>query len=141
MASLNKVILIGNVTRDVELKYIPSGSAVADIGLAINEKYKDKSGEAQESTVFVDVVAWGNQAEICSSYLQKGSLVMVEGSLQLDQWQTKEGEKRSKIRVKAMRVQFMDSKPKGARAEPQQDQEPVHTPAADELLDDDNLPF
>ena len=110
MSSLNKVILIGNLTRDPELKYLPSGTAVCDMGLAINEKYKNSEGDLQEKTVFVDVVAWKNQAETCSSYLTKGSLVMIEGGLQLDQWKTKEGENRSKLKVCAQRVQFMDTK-------------------------------
>jgi single-strand DNA-binding protein len=113
MASLNRVLLIGNLTRDPEVRYLPSGMAVCDLSMAINENYKSKTGEMVESTCFVDVVAWAKQAETCGEYLRKGSPVFVEGSLQLDKWTSKEGEARSKLRVKAARIQFLGS-PRGA---------------------------
>ena len=109
MASLNLVILAGNLTRDPETRQLPSGTAVADLGLAVNETYKNKNGETVEQTCFVDVVAWGKLADTCGQYLRKGSPVLVEGRLQLDQWTSKEGEKRSKLRVKADRIQFLGS--------------------------------
>jgi len=107
MASLNKVILVGNLTRDPEVRYTPSGQAVADLGLAVSDSYKNKSGEMVETTCFVDIVVWGRQAETAHEYLNKGSPVLVEGRLQLDQWEGKDGEKRSKLRVKADRLQFL----------------------------------
>jgi len=107
MGSMNRVFLMGNVTRDLELRHTPSGTAVADMGLAVSESYRNKSGETVESTCFVDVVVWARQAETCAEYLAKGSAVMVEGSLQYDKWETENGEKRSRIRVRANRVQFV----------------------------------
>jgi len=109
MANLNYVVLAGNLTRDPQVRNTPGGTAVADLGLAINEKFKNKTGELQESTTYVDVVAWGRQAEVCQQYLHKGSPVLIEGRLQLDQWESKEGEKRSKLRVRADRVQFLNA--------------------------------
>lgn len=109
MASANIVILCGNLTRDPEVRQIPSGMSVADLGLAINENYKNKQGEMVETTCYVDVVVWGRTAETCGQYLKKGSPVLVEGRLQLDQWE-KDGEKRSKLRVRGERVQFLGSK-------------------------------
>ena len=153
MANYNKVVLIGNLTKDPEVRYIPSGTAVADLSLAINETFKNKAGEQVENTCFVDVVAWARQAETCGEYLSKGSPVLVEGSLQLDKWQNKEGENRSKLRVRAERVQFLGS-PKNAefsdgeaptqeRKAPAADQAPVvpDAPDVNSTGDDDNLPF
>jgi single-strand DNA-binding protein len=113
MPSLNKVFLAGNLTRDPEVRYTPSGSAVADMNMAINRVYTSASGEQKEDTCFVSVVAWGRQAEMCGEYLSRGSPVLVEGSLQFDQWQTEAGEKRSRLRVKADRVQFLGRPKKG----------------------------
>lgn len=107
MASLNSVILAGNLTRDPELRAIPSGANVLEMGMAINDSYRNKAGETVESTCFVEVVVWGRQAETCAQYLRKGSPVLVEGRLQYDQWENKEGEKRSRLRVVAARVQFL----------------------------------
>lgn len=112
MADLNKVILAGRLTRDPELRHTPSGVATSELGLAISESYRTKSGELKESTCFVDVVVWGRQAETCATYLKRGSPALIEGRLQLDQWETDKGEKRSKLRVKADRVQFLGSPPK-----------------------------
>ncbi len=107
MTGFNRVVLMGNLTRDPELRTIPSGSHVADLGLATNERYRNKEGETVETTCFVDVVAWGRQAETCAQYLAKGAPVLVEGRLQLDRWENSEGQKRSKLRVKADRVRFV----------------------------------
>ena len=109
MASFNRVMLMGNLTRNPELKYTPSGTAVTDLGLAVNESFKNKAGETVEQTCFVDVVVWGRQAETASEFLKKGSPAFVEGRLQFDQWENQEGEKRSKLRVRAERVQFLSS--------------------------------
>jgi single-strand DNA-binding protein len=114
MGAMNRVFLMGNLTRDPQVRQTPAGTAVADLGLAVNEKYRSKTGEAAESTVFVDIVAWGKQAEACRQYLTKGSEVIVEGKLQFEQWQTPEGQRRSRLRVRAVRVQFVGRPRNGA---------------------------
>ncbi len=98
MASFNRVILIGNITRGIELKYTPGGTAVTELGLAVNDRRKGKDGEYVEETTFVEVTVWGRTAEIANEYLSKGRSVMIEGRLKLDTWE-KDGEKKSKIRV------------------------------------------
>jgi single-strand DNA-binding protein len=117
MASFNKVMLIGNLTRDPEIKTLPSGMNVADLRLAINENYTDKTGQKIEKACFVDVVVWDKQADLCKTYLSKGSPILVEGRLQMDEWTTKEGEKRSKLRVRADRFQFLGAKRSGGEGE------------------------
>ena len=107
MASLNRVFLIGNLTRTPELRYTPSGTAVADLRLAVNRNYTTQGGEKREETCFLTCVVWGKQAESCGEYLDKGSPVMVEGRLQTRDWETKDGQKRSVVEVVAERVQFM----------------------------------
>lgn len=107
MASLNKVFLIGNLTRDPEIRHTPKGIAVGDLGLAINMTYRTADGQDKEEVCYVDVVVWGRQAETCKDYLSKGSPVFVEGRLQLDQWESPQGEKRSRMRIRAERVQFL----------------------------------
>lgn len=106
MVSLNKVFLMGNLTRDPELRYTASGSAVADFGLAVNRKYK-QGDEWKEDVCFVDITAWGKQAETCAEYLSKGKGVFVEGRLQFRTWESEEGQKRNKIEVVANNVQFL----------------------------------
>ncbi|MBN1794977.1 MAG: single-stranded DNA-binding protein [Candidatus Omnitrophica bacterium] len=107
MPNLNKVFLIGNLTRDPELRYVPSGTAVATFGLAINRVFTTQGGERKEETCFVRVVVWGKQAESCSQYLAKGSLVFVEGRLVYRAWES-EGQRRTSLEVRADRVQFLD---------------------------------
>jgi single-strand DNA-binding protein len=107
MASLNKVLLIGNLTRDPQLRYIPSGTAVADLGIAINNKWTGKDGQKHEDTTFVDVTVWARGAELAGEYLHKGDPIFVEGRLQLDQWQDKDGQKRQRLRVVSERWQFL----------------------------------
>lgn len=116
MGSVNRVFLMGNLTRDPALRQTPSGTAVADLGLAVNERYKNKSGEDVESVCFADIVVWGRQAEGCRQYLSKGSPVMVEGKLQFEQWQTPEGQKKSRLRVRASRIQFLTRPGQGPTA-------------------------
>ena len=144
MASYNRVLLMGNLTRNPEIRYTPSGTAVADLGLAINENFKNKAGETVEQTCFVDVVVWGRQAETSAEYLQKGSPVFVEGRLQLDQWENQQGEKRSKLRVRADRVQFLGAPGKGteisAAPSASAPQEAPVSPAP-HVDDDDDVPF
>ena len=114
MANLNKVMLIGNLTRDIELKYTPKGSAIAELGLAINRRYKTESGEQKEETTFVDVTLWGRQAEIAKEYLSKGKPVYIEGRLQLDSWDDKAtGQKRSKLKVTGEALQLLGSRGDG----------------------------
>lgn len=107
MASLNKVFLIGNLTRPPELRYTPSGTAVADLRLAVNRNYTTQGGDRREETCFLTVVVWGKQAESCGEYLDKGSPILVEGRLQTRDWEAKDGGKRSVTEVVAERVQFM----------------------------------
>lgn len=110
MASFNRVILVGNLTRDPEVRYIPSGTAVCDLGLAINERRKNSStGEWIDEVVYVEVTLWGRTAEVAGEYLVKGSPVLIEGRLRMDTWE-KEGEKRSKLRVVGERMQMLGSK-------------------------------
>lgn len=110
MANYNKVLLMGRLTRDIELKYTPSNQAVANLGLAVNNRYKTKDGEDKEETTFVDCEAWGRTAEVLKQYLSKGRPVFIEGRLKLDQWQDKEGGNRSKLKVVVENFQFIDSK-------------------------------
>jgi single-strand DNA-binding protein len=147
MPDLNRVFLAGNLTRDPEVRYAPSGDAVADLQLAVNRRYKTRDGQDKDETCFVGVVVWGRQAETCQQYLRKGSPVLVEGRLQYDQWE-KDGQKQSRLRVRASRVQFLSS-PRGdaarqgaggAAPEPEvAGSEPP--PVSDAGGDDDNLPF
>ena len=106
MASYNRVILVGNLTRDPELKYIPSGTAVCEVGLAVNDRRKNPQGEWVEETTFVDVTLWARTAEVASEYLSKGSSVLIEGRLKLDSWET-DGQKRSKLRVVGEKMQML----------------------------------
>jgi single-strand DNA-binding protein len=110
MASFNRVILVGNLTRDPELRYTPSGTAVAEIGLAVNDRRKNANGEWIDETTFVDVTLWSRTAEIASEYLSKGSPILVEGRLKLDTWEGNDGQKRSKLRVVAMNMQMLGSR-------------------------------
>ena len=109
MANYNRVILIGNVTRDIDLKYTQSGLAVTEIGLAVKDRRKTQSGEWVEETTFVDVTFWGRYAEVASEYLSKGSPIFVEGRLKLDTWET-DGQKRSKLRVVCERMQMLSTR-------------------------------
>ena len=106
MASFNRVVLVGNLTKDVELRYLQSGMAVTDIGLAVNHKYKNKTGEWVEEPVFVDITLWGRTAEVAGEYLGKGSSVLIEGRLKLDSWE-KDGQKHSKLKVIGETMQML----------------------------------
>jgi single-strand DNA-binding protein len=117
MASYNRVILVGNLTRDPELRYIPSGMAVTEIGLAVNDRRKTASGEWVEETTFVDVTLWARQAEVASEYLSKGSPVLIEGRLKLDTWE-KDGKKNYKLRVVGEKMQMLGGKGGGGAGSP-----------------------
>ncbi len=114
MASVNKVILIGNLTRDPEIKYTPKGTAIADIGLAVNRTYSTDSGEKREEVTFIDVTLWGRVAEIVGEYCKKGRPLYVEGRLQLDSWDDKAtGQKRSKLKVVGENIQLLGGREGG----------------------------
>lgn len=121
-ASLNKVFLMGNLTRDPELRYVPSGTAVANFTVAVNRTYKSPSGEKKEDASFIRVIVWGKIAEICGEYLSKGRPVLVEGRLQSRSWEGQDGQKKSALEVVASSVQFLGGRPdrdERPRAEPQ----------------------
>lgn len=157
MASYNRVILMGNLTRDPEMKYLPSGTAVTNFGLAMNERYTDRqTGEQKESACFVDVEAWDRQAEIVNEYLSKGSPVFLEGALKFDSWETPEGEKRSRLKVRAIRIQFIGGRRDGdevgggysdtSPAQPSAQGQPEQMPEQSEgsgggSSTDDDIPF
>jgi single-strand DNA-binding protein len=130
MADLNKVFLMGRLTFDPELKYVPSGSAVTELRMAINRSWTGRDGERKEESLFIDVTVWDRQAENCCQYLKKGSNVHIEGSLKMDSWDDKTtGEKRSKIKVLADRVQFLDRRGDAGPGGPGGDQEFAPPPA------------
>lgn len=126
MASYNRVILIGNLTRDIELRYLQTGTAVADIGLAVNERVKKGDSWVDEANFF-DVTLFGKTAEIANEYLTKGSPVLIEGRLKFEQWE-KDGQKRSKVKVIADKMQMLGGKPSGGQSQQsspqQQDEDP-----------------
>ena len=114
MASFNKVILLGNLTRDPEVRYTPKGTAVTELGMAVNRVYTAENGEKREDTTFVDVTLWGRTAEIAGEYLKKGRPVFIEGRLQLDTWDDKQsGQKRSKLKVVGEGLQLLGGRPGG----------------------------
>lgn len=145
MVDLNKVFLAGNLTRDPELRYTASGTAIATLSLAVSNNFTAKDGTKKEEVVFVDVTAWGRQAETCGEYLSKGSSVLVEGRLQLDRWETNTGEKRNKLKVIAQRIQFLSTKKKGAGAAGAAPEsavpESVDASVADDVALDEDIPF
>jgi single-strand DNA-binding protein len=138
-ASYNRVMIMGNITRDVELRLIPSGTAVADITVAVNDRRK-QGDEYVEDTQFVDVTLWARTAEIVAEYCQKGSPVFIEGRLKLDKWEADDGSNRSKLKVVAERVQLLSSRNGGGERQPASSGEtaPVGAPAANA---DGEIPF
>lgn len=136
MPSYNRVVLIGNLTRDPELKYLASGTAVADVGLAINDRRKTASGDYEDETTFVDVTLWARQAEIAQEYTHKGSAVLIEGRLKYDTWE-KDGQRRSKLTVVGERMQMLDGK--GGGGSQRQTRPAVASGGGGS--DDDNVPF
>jgi len=158
MGNLNKVMLIGNVTRDPELRYTPKGSAVTEIGMAINRYYNSEDGERREETTFVDVTLWGRQAEVACQYLKRGRPVYIEGRLQLDSWEDKQsGQKRNKLRIVGEAMQFLGGRADGnggesggsgyarsggsERRTAQPPSRPPQDPDLDIPADDDEIPF
>jgi len=153
--SVNKVFLMGNLTRDVEVKHISPENAVAHIGLAVNRRFRTREGEQREETTFVDCEAWGKTGEIMSQYLSKGQPVFIEGRLKLDQWQDREGNNRSKLKVVVDNFQFVGSKGdsgggsgggRSGRGASQSSQashtgQPTQTGGGYAPLEDDDIPF
>lgn len=154
-ASLNKVLLMGNLTRDPEVRYTPKGTAVGDLAIAVNDSYKAQDGTIKETVTYIDIEVWGRSAENCKQYLTKGRPIFVEGQLKLDQWE-QDGQKKSKLRVRADRVQFLGGGPGGPGRPAGGEQRssapsdagrsaarPPSTVAEDRppLPDDDDIPF
>ncbi len=138
MAAYNRVVLVGNITRDIDLRYTQSGTAVTDIGLAINERKKNQAGEWVDDTQFIDATLWGRTAEVAAEYLGKGSPILVEGRLKLETWEA-DGQKRSKLKVVGERMQMLGKTKTGSNTA---DQNPVaaDTPVAAGVTEDD-VPF
>jgi single-strand DNA-binding protein len=151
MASFNKVILLGNLTRDPEVRYTPKGTAVTELGMAVNRVYTADNGEKREETTFVDVTLWGRTAEIAGEYLKKGRPVLIEGRLQLDSWDDKQsGQKRTKLKVVGEGLQLIGSRPGGgggggdeeSSGAPRSSSKSAPPPkAAPSEPDDDEIPF
>jgi len=154
MASFNKVILAGNLTRDPELRYLPNGTPVARIGLAIGRRWKTETGELKEDTTFVDVDAYGKQAETIAQYMKKGRPILIEGRLRYDSWDDKQsGQKRSKLSVVGDTLQFIGdgkgaqggSRPSADRGSDDEQSRPrsqgASPAAAQDFQEDDDIPF
>jgi single-strand DNA-binding protein len=155
MPNYNKVLLMGNITRDIELKHTSSNQAVATIGLAVNRRYKTKEGEDREDTTFVDCEAWGRTAEVIHQYFGKGKPIFVEGRLKLDQWEDKDGKKQSKLRVVIEGFEFVESRGGGGggdggggRSAGNRDYTPSSRgsaargqPATHQAVDEEDIPF
>lgn len=127
MASYNRVILMGNLTRDPELRYLPSGMALCEFGLAVNRRYRDRDDNQKDEVCFVDITAWGRQAETINQYMSKGRAILIEGRLKFDQWTSQDGQKRSKLSVVAERFQFVGGR-EGAGAPAGSPREQVAAP-------------
>ena len=152
MANLNRVFLMGNLTRDPELRYLPSNTPVVKIGVAVNRRWRNQQGEQQEETTFVDCESFGRQAEVINQYLRKGRPIFVEGRLRLDQWQDKEGNNRSRMKVVIENFQFVDSRSgddggggQGGSSEPRggANEPPPGPPMSDphQPVPEDDIPF
>jgi single-strand DNA-binding protein len=157
VANFNKVLLMGNLTREPEIKYTPKGTAICQLGMAINRYWKDENGQDKEEVTFVEVEVWGKQAEAASKYLSKGRPVFIEGRLKLDQWDDKEsGQKRSRLKVVCERIQFIgapknvefsgdasaNSTPRRtAAAQPDNAPAPLEANAGAASAEDDDIPF
>ena len=140
MASFNRVILVGNLTRDVELRYTPQGTAVTDIGLAVNDRVKRNDQWVDEAT-FVDITLWGRTAEVASEYLSKGSPVLIEGRLKFDTWE-QDGQKRSKLRVVGERMQMLGGRKTGSSQSDSAYSRPADSPAGEPAEPpQDSIPF
>lgn len=151
MLEMNRVFLIGNLTQDPEIRALTSGTPVGEFGLAVNRHYKDRNGERQEETLFIQVESWGRLAEFCGDWLKKGRRVFVEGRLKMDSWEAKDGAKRTRIKVSASSIQFADirgAETEGGSGPVKKDFTPKESPqdqidagAEKSHATDDDLPF
>jgi single-strand DNA-binding protein len=148
MAGLNRVVLIGNLTRDPEMRYTQSGTARTSFSIAINRRYKDQQGQQQEETTFVPITVWGAQAEHCANYLTKGQLVAVDGRMRIYSFQTEEGESRKVTEVVASRVEFLSGRKSGegdasapAVAEPEEPEAAAQRAGEPLEQGDEEVPF
>jgi single-strand DNA-binding protein len=144
MASINRVVLVGNLTRDPELRQTPNGKSVCTLGLAVNDRYKNEAGEWVDKPNFFDIIVWGAQAENCSRYLSKGRPVAVDGRLSYRSWEAQDGSKRSKVEVVAGTVQFLGSRegaPVAAAAPSGLEPDTTDFDAPPPASDDDDIPF
>ena len=140
MPNLNKVMLMGNLTRDPEIRYTPKGTAVTDIGLAINRTWTTEGGEKKDETTFVDVTFWGRKAEVLGEYLKKGRPLYIEGRLALDQWEDKNtGQQRSRLKVYGDSFEFLGGRVEGAGTH--HSQQSAQVPAGASSEPDDDIPF
>jgi len=142
----NKIIIAGNLTRDIEVRYTPSGTAIANTGIAVNRKFKAANGEQKEEILFIDITFFGRTAEIANQYLKKGSKVLVDGRLKLDQWTAQDGSKRSKHTVAVESLQMLGSKddstqPQQSYSQPQQPAPQSEPSVPDVDIDADSIPF
>ena len=138
---MNKIIFVGNLTRDMELRYTQSGGAVGKSGIAVNKKYKNQNGEQIEDVMFIDFTLWGRAAEIANQYLKKGSQVLIEGELKLEQWTDQSGQKKSKHTVTAQNMKML-----GGKSDNQPKQETQYAPPQPKQeeypeIDDTDIPF
>lgn len=133
MSNYNFVCLMGNLTKDPDLKYTASGTPVCNITLAINSFFKDKQGEKKENAIFVPITVWGKQAETSAEYLKKGRGVLIDGRLNQEKWEDKDGTKRSRITVTASQVRFLGTNPKG--------KDETKAPESGAAQEDENIPF
>ena len=151
MANLNKVFLMGNLTRDPELRYTPSGTAVAEFGLAVNRTWNDRDGQKKEEVCFVDLQAWARSAEVISEYCRKGRPLFVEGRLRYETWEGRDGQKRSKLRIVVENFQFLGGRrddkdsagqrPARPSAPPPPSEPPGDEPSQAPYQVDDDIPF
>ena len=141
MANLNKVFLMGNLTRDPELRYTSGGTSVCTLRLAVNRRFTTRQGENRDETLFIDVTVWGKQAEVCSQYLSKGRPIFIEGRLRQDTWTTNDGQKRSKIGVVADNFQFLGGAPGSPGGRPTGPEAGERAPADQPQAEEDEIPF
>ncbi|WP_456322187.1 single-stranded DNA-binding protein [Hydrogenimonas sp.] len=140
----NKVILVGNLTKDIELRYTPGGAAIAKCGIATSRKWKDQSGQQKEETLFIDFTVWGRSAEVVNQYLHKGSKVLLEGRLTLEQWTDQSGQKRSRHTITVENFKMLDGRQDQASQPPQQpttQSAPAQQPPETNIDIDDEIPF
>ena len=139
MPSYNKVMIMGHLTRDPDLKSLPSGTSVCEFGVAINESYTDKDGQKQERACFVEVEAWARQSEVIAEHLTKGSPIFIEGALKYESWENEDGDKRSRLKIRLIRFTFIGSRQNGEGAAPSNTSN--NNNKKNEVIEDNDIPF